>query len=77
MRWATSGKFEFVFKFNNKITITYNSIRVSEPACFGAAPAPGLFYPEPAPGLFYPEPAPAPGKREHNVEIFLNWLRIV
>ena len=68
MRWATSGKFEFVFKFNNKITITYNSIRVSEPACFGAAPAPGLFY---------PEPAPAPGKREHNVEIFLNWLRIV
>ena len=42
--------------------------RVSEPACFGAAPAPGIFY---------PEPAPAPGKREHNVGIFLNWLRIV
>ena len=28
--------------------------RVSEPACFGAAPAPGFFY---------LEPAPAPGKR--------------
>ena len=37
--------------------------RVSEPACFGAAPAPGIFYPEPA-------RAPAPGKREHNFEIF-------
>ena len=35
--------------------------RVSEPACFGAAP-----------GIFYPEPAPAPGEREHNVGIFLN-----
>ena len=35
--------------------------RVSEPACFGAAPAPGIFY---------PEPAPAPGEREHNVGIF-------
>ena len=22
------------------------------------------------PGIFYPEPAPAPGKREHNFEIF-------
>ena len=31
--------------------------RVSEPACFGAAPAPGIFY---------PEPALAPGKRENN-----------
>ena len=30
---------------------------VSEPACFGAAPA-----------IFYPEPAP--GNREHNVGIF-------
>ena len=28
--------------------------RVSEPACSGATPAPGIFY---------PEPAPAPGKR--------------
>ena len=37
--------------------------RVSEPACFGAAPAMGIFYPEPA-------PAPAPGKREHNFLIF-------
>ena len=37
--------------------------RVSEPACFEAAPAPEIFY---------PEPAPAPGKREHNVGIFLN-----
>ena len=35
--------------------------RVSEPACFGATPAPGIFY---------PEPAPAPGKREHNFGIF-------
>ena len=34
--------------------------RVSEPACFGAAP-----------GIFYPEQAPAPGKRVHNVGIFL------
>ena len=30
---------------------------VSEPACFGAAMAPGIFY---------PEPAPASNKREHN-----------
>ena len=37
--------------------------RVSEPACFGAAPAPGIFY---------PEPAPAPGKREHDFGIFEN-----
>ena len=29
--------------------------RVSEPACFGAAP-----------GILYPEPAPVPDKREHN-----------
>ena len=36
-------------------------IRVSEPACFGAAPAL-------APGIFHPEPAP--GKREQNVGIF-------
>ena len=35
--------------------------RVSEPACFGAAPAPEIFY---------PEPAPAPGKREQNVGTF-------
>ena len=41
--------------------------RVTEPACFGAAPAPGIFYPEPAPT---PVPAPAPGKREQNVGIF-------
>ena len=46
------------------------SARVSEPACFGAAPALAL---APAPGIFYPEPAPAPapGKREHNFGIFL------
>ena len=37
--------------------------RVSKPACFGAAPAPGIFY---------LEPAPAPGKREQNVGIFKN-----
>ena len=37
--------------------------RVSEPACFGAAPAQGIFY---------PEPAPAPGERVHNDGIFLN-----
>ena len=35
--------------------------RVSEPASFGAAPAPGIFY-----------PAPAPGKREHDFGIFEN-----
>ena len=35
------------------------SCRVSQPACFGASPAPGIFYPE-----------PAPGKREHNFGIF-------
>ena len=29
--------------------------RVSEPACFGAAP-----------GILYPEPAPVPDKRDHN-----------
>ena len=32
--------------------------RVLEPACFGAAPAPGIFYPA------------APGKKEHNFLIF-------
>ena len=37
------------------------SHRVSEPDCFGAAPAPGIFY---------PEPALAPGKREHHFGIF-------
>ena len=37
--------------------------RVSEPACFGAAPAPGIFY---------PEPAPTPGKKEHDFGIFEN-----
>ena len=41
--------------------------RVSEPACFGAALAPGIFYLEPALA-----PALAPGEREHNVGIFLN-----
>ena len=35
--------------------------RVSEPACFVAAPNPGIFY---------PDPAPAPGERVHNVGIF-------
>ena len=29
---------------------------VSEPACFGAAPAPGNFYPEPAPVVSVAEP---------------------
>ena len=33
--------------------------RVSEPACYGAAPAPGIFYTE-------------PGEREHNVGHFLS-----
>ena len=42
-----------------------NNARVSEPACFGAFPAPGIFYPEPA-------PAPAPGKREHDFGMFEN-----
>ena len=36
-----------------------NKTRVSEPACFGAAP-----------GIFYPEPAP--GKRVHNFGIYFN-----
>ena len=36
------------------------SRRVSEPACFGAAPAAGIFYPEPALAS-----APAPGEREN------------
>ena len=39
--------------------------RVSKPACFGAAPAPGIFYLEPA-------LAPAPGKTEHDFGIFEN-----
>ena len=39
------------------------SARVSEPACFGAAPAPEIFY---------LVPAPAPGKREHDFRIFEN-----
>ena len=34
---------------------------MSEPACFGAAPAPGIFYSEPA-------LAPAPGNREQIFE---------
>ena len=37
------------------------SIRVSEPACFGTAPAPGIFN---------PEPAPAPSKREQKFGFF-------
>ena len=37
--------------------------RVSEPACFGAAPALGIFYLEKA-------SAPARGKGEHNFGIF-------
>ena len=47
---------------NKKIKL---GTRVSEPACFGAAPALGIFYPELA-------PAPAPGRREHNFGFFLN-----
>ena len=39
--------------------------RVSEPACFGTAPAPGIFNPESA-------AAPAPGKREQKFGFFLN-----
>ena len=35
--------------------------RVSEPACLGMAPAPGIFN---------PEPAPAPGKREQKFGFF-------
>ena len=41
--------------------------RVSEPACFGTAPAPGIFNPEPAPAQ-----APAPGKREQKFGFFKN-----
>ena len=36
-------------------------VRVSEPACFGTAPAPEIFN---------PEPAPAPGKREQKFGFF-------
>ena len=42
---------------SNKLTDS----RVSQPSCFGAAPAPDIFY---------PEPAPDSGKRENNFEIF-------
>ena len=46
----------------NLSTVEYKpKNRVSEPACFGAAPALGIFY---------PEPALASGKREQNVGIF-------
>ena len=50
------GKFRF-FKGRTDILEKMLGLinRVSEPACFGATPAPGIFYPE-----------PAPGKREHN-----------
>ena len=37
--------------------------RVSEPACFGTAPAL-------APGIFNPDPAPAPGNREQKFGFF-------
>ena len=50
-------------KLRNLGFATLVETRVSEPACFGAAPAPGIFYPQPA-------PAPAPGKREHNFRNF-------
>ena len=56
----------FVFKVYSMYTVKYVSFaskasisRGSEPACFKAAPAPGIFYPE-----------PAPGKREHNFGFF-------
>ena len=51
----------FLYSLNN-----FNFIfvcRVSEPACYGAAPAPEIFY---------PEPAPASDKIEHDYGIFLN-----
>ena len=41
--------------------------RVSEPACFWAAPAPGICY---------PALAPAPGKREHNLEKILKLCQL-
>ena len=46
--------------------------RVSEPSCFGEAPALTL-------GIFYPEPALAlaPGKREHNYFLTTNCLKYV
>ena len=47
--------------YDDNLQLVYVDIRVSEPACFGAAPALGSFY---------PEPAPTPGKREHNVVFF-------
>ena len=53
----------FVLQMEDKITQKFSVVvcRVSEPACFGAAPAPVIFY---------PEPALAPGKRKNNVGIF-------
>ena len=46
------------------------SSSVSEQACFGTAPAPGIFNPEPA-------PAPAPGKKNKSEKKIKNILRIV
>ena len=51
-----------MFKSSYRLIGTvFTGSRVSEPACFGAALAPGIFY---------PEPVPAPGKREQDFGIF-------
>ena len=54
--WAENNVFLFSVFFQ-----PISTCRVSEPACFWTASAPGIFY---------PEPAPAPGKIEHNFGIF-------
>ena len=51
--------FSLYFEMLSKLLLKIN--RVSEPACFRAAP-----------GIFYPELAAAPGKREYDFRIFEN-----
>ena len=47
-------KLYYSLPYNLRNVTASTTDRVSEPACFGAAPALGFFY---------PEPAPAPGKK--------------
>ena len=69
--WETNLKgFQWYINLDSDWLAQKMCSRVSEPACFGLAPAPGIFYPEPA-------PTSAPGKIEHDFGIFENWLQSV
>ena len=57
-----------IFLFDDLLPSCSISSRVSEPACFEVAPAPGIFFLKPAPG---------PDKLENIFFIFLSCQRIV